>query len=174
MPTTRPDRSEATEYYFRYIDQVGDGDICRILEAQADEALTLFRRIPDGRSLHRYEPGKWTIRDVVAHVNDTERLFVFRALWFARGFDSELPSFDPDFAAVEARALDREWADHVDEFRSLRASTVAFFRGLSQEAWLRRGIASGNPFSVRALAYLAAGHLTHHLRGLREKYLPAG
>ena len=172
MPmTTAPARAEAAEYYFKYIDQVEQGDICRILETQGEETLALLREVSSERSLHRYESSKWSIRDVVAHINDTERLFVFRALWFARGFDSELPSFEPDIAAASADADGRPWSSHVEEFRSVRAATVTFFDSLAPDAWSRRGIASGNPFSVRALAYLAAGHVTHHVKILREKYL---
>src|SRR5918996_179450 len=92
--STAPDRNEAAEYYFTYIDQVPAGDICAILEAQSTETLAILSGIADEHSLHRYAPEKWSIRQVVSHVNDTERLFVFRALWFARGFDSPLPSFD--------------------------------------------------------------------------------
>jgi hypothetical protein len=167
----RPDRTEAAEYYFTYIDQVGAGDIREILAAQADEARLLFERISDEASTRRYAPGKWTIRQVLSHVNDTERLFVFRALWFARGFDTPLPSFDQDVAIAAAAADDRPWRSHVDEFRAIRAATVPFFGTMPDEAWTRRGVASGNPFSVRALAYIAAGHVAHHLRLLRERYL---
>lgn len=168
---TPPDRTEAAAYYFTYIDQVGAGGICDILEAQATEVLALLRRISDARSLHRYAPDKWTIREVLSHINDCERLFVFRAMWFARGFDTPLPSFDQNVAIAAAGADARSWSSHVDEFRTIRASTLAFFRNLPDDAWMRRGIASGNPFTVRALAYIAAGHVTHHERILRERYL---
>ena len=171
MIPDRPDRTEAAEYYFTYIDQVGAGDIREILAAQVDEARALFERISDEASTRRYAPGKWTIRQVLSHVNDTERLFVFRALWFARGFDTPLPSFDQDVAIAAAAADDRPWRSHVDEFRAIRAATVPFFGTMPDEAWTRRGVASGNPFSVRALAYIAAGHVAHHLRLLRERYL---
>ena len=171
MIPDRPDRTEAAEYYFTYIDQVGAGDIREILAAQADEARALFERISDEASTRRYAPGKWTIRQVLSHVNDTERLFVFRALWFARGFDSPLPSFDQDVAIAAAAADHRPWRSHVDEFRAIRAATVPFFGTMPDEAWTRRGVASGNPFSVRALAYIAAGHVAHHLRLLGERYL---
>lgn len=169
--TTAPDRTEAAEYYFTYIDQVPAGDICVLLEAQLAETLALLRDISDARSLTRYAPGKWTIRQVVGHLNDTERLFVFRALWFARGFDSPLPSFDQNVAVSAAGADERSWRSHVDEFSAVRAATLAFFRGLPADAWTRRGVASGNPFTVRALAYLAVGHVSHHTRILRERYL---
>ena len=167
--TTHPDRTEAAEYYFTYIDQVGAGDICRILEAQAGETLDLLRGILDEQSLHRYAPDKWSIRQVVSHMNDTERSFVFRALWFARGFDSPLPSFDQHIAIAGAGA--RSWTSHLDEFQAVRAATLALFQNLADDAWGRRGIASGSEFTVRALAYIAAGHVTHHMRILTERYL---
>jgi hypothetical protein len=171
MMPTPPDRTEAAEYYYTYIDQVPrDGDIRRILEAQVDETLSALSGISDEKSLYRYAPDKWSIREVVAHINDTERVFVYRAFWFARGFDSPLPSFDQNIANTGARAEDRAWSAHLDEFRAVRGATVHFFNNLPDDAWARRGIASGNPFSVRALAYMTAGHLTHHMKILREKY----
>lgn len=169
--TTVVDRSEAGEYYFTYIDQVGAGDIRDLLAAQLDETLTLLSNISEERSRHRYAPDKWSIREVMGHINDTERLFVFRALWFARGFESSLPSFDQHVAAAAARADDSTLDGHLEEFTALRTATIAFFRHLPAEAWARRGVASGNPFTVRALAYLCAGHVTHHMRILRERYL---
>ena len=165
------DRSEAADYYFTYIDQVGEGDICRILEAQFPETLSFLRSISDAKSLHRYAPDKWTIREVVSHLNDTERLFVSRAFWFARGFESPLPSFDQNQAIVTAGANDRSWNSHLEEFRAVRAASLSFFQNLPEAAWSRRGVASDNPFSVRALAYIAAGHVTHHVRLLRERYI---
>jgi hypothetical protein len=165
------DRAEAAEYYFTYINQVPDGDIVQILQTQEEETLQLLRGIAEEHSLHRYEPDKWTIREVASHVNDTERMFTFRALWFARGFDSELPSFDQDVAIRAAAADARPLSSHVGEFRTVRAATLALFRNLPAEAWARRGVASGNPFTVRALAYITAGHVAHHNRILRERYL---
>jgi hypothetical protein len=168
-----PDRTEAAEYYFTYIDQVPAGDICDILEAQLSEVVVLLRGVSEDRSLGRYAPDKWTIRQVVNHVNDAERLFVFRALWFARGFDSPLPSFDQDVAVSAARADERPLSSHVEEFTAIRSASVAFFRSLSADAWTRRGVASGFPFSVHALAFITAGHARHHARILDERYLRA-
>jgi hypothetical protein len=172
--TAAPDRTEAAEYYFRYIDLVPAGDICDQLVAQGEETLALLRGIDAERSLSRYAPDKWSIREVLSHLNDTERLFAFRAFWFARGFDSPLPSFDQNVAAASAAADERAWISLVEEFAAVRAATVTFFQTLPAEAWTRRGIASGNPFSVRALAFLSAGHVTHHVAILRERYLAAG
>ena len=170
----RPDRTEAAAYYFTYIDQVPDGSICDLLDAQLPSLLELTRGITDEQSHHRYAPGKWSIRDVMTHLTDCERLFVARAFWFARGFDSPLPSFDQEIAVLAAQADQRAWADLVGEFEMVRASTVAFFRSLPTDAWLRRGIASDNPFTVRALAYMCVGHVNHHVAILRERYLSSG
>jgi len=169
--TAVPDRTEAVAYYFTYLVQVPQGNICGLLAAKGDNALHLLPGISEQRSLYRYAPGKWSIRDVVNHLSDTERLFVFRAFWFARGFESPLPSFDQSIAVSAARADDRSWRSVVEELRAVRAGTLAFFRSLPAEAWARRGIASDNPFTVRALAYLAVGHVTHHTKILHERYL---
>ena len=166
-----PERAETAEYYHRYIDQVPAGDIRDVLERQLGDASSMLEAISEEQSLHRYAPGKWSIREVVAHINDTERLFTFRAFWFARALGEPLPSFDQDIAASHAGADERPWRSHLDEFHAVRAATIALFRNLPAEAWTRRGVASGNPFTVRALAYIAAGHLAHHLRILREQYL---
>jgi hypothetical protein len=171
MGNTAVDRSEAADYYFTYIDRVDGHDICAILQSQSTDALAFLQGISEEHSLRRYEPGKWSIRGVLGHINDTERLFVFRAFWFARGFDSPLPSFDQNVAMTHTPADTRAWNSHVDEFRSVRAATLSFFRNLPDEAWSRRGIASDNPFTVRALAYMAAGHVIHHLEIVRDRYL---
>jgi hypothetical protein len=168
---TRPEAHEAVAYYRSYIDKVPPGDIRDTLETQREEARTFFAGISEEKSLHRYEPGKWSIREVLGHVNDGERLFVSRAFWFARGFDSPLPSFDQDVAVAAAGANDLPWARHLEEFLAARGATAAFFRNLPDAAWSRSGIASGNPFTVRALAWIAAGHLAHHVGLLKERYL---
>lgn len=169
--TAIPDRTEASEYYFTYIDQVTGGDICDVLETQFAATLALLHGISDEQSLHRYATDKWSIRQVVNHLNDTERLFVFRAFWFARGFDSPLPSFDQNVAVSTAGADERPWSSHIEEFCAVRAATLTFFQTLPADAWARHGVASGNRFTVRALAYLAAGHVTHHAAILQERYL---
>jgi len=166
-----PERSEAAPYYFKYIDRISSDDIVGQLEIQLNETLAFFSGISEEKSLHCYAPEKWSIRQVVNHVNDTERVFVSRAFWFARGFDSPLPSYDQEVSAAAARADEFSWASHVEEFRGIRLATLTFFRNLPAGAWMRRGIASGNPFSVRALAYITAGHASHHAAILRERYL---
>jgi hypothetical protein len=167
----RPGRDEAAEYYFKYIDLVEGEEICAALETQRVETLALLRSIPEERRSHRYDAGKWSINGVLAHVNDCERLFAFRAFWFARGFETPLPSFDQNVAAGHDGAEGRSLASHIDEFDSVRRASLELFRHLPDEAWSRRGIASDNPFSVRALAFLTAGHVIHHTRILQARYL---
>ena len=169
--TSRPDRTEAAEYYFTYIDQVGSGDIRDIIDAQGPATVSLLRGLDESQSRQRYAPDKWTIGEVVSHLNDTERLFVFRALWFARGFETALPSFDQHVALASAGVGGRSWSSLVDEFAAVRAATSTFFRAVPEEAWMRRGIASGCEFTVRGLAYITAGHVAHHVRILNERYL---
>ncbi len=166
----RPKADEAAAYYFKYIDLVEGDDVLERLEAQLAPALELFRSFSEEASLRRYAPEKWSPRQLLGHVNDTERLFVFRALWFARGLDAPLPSYEQDPAVIAGKADEVAWARHLEEFQAIRLATLAFFRNLPAEAWSRRGIASGNPFSVRALAYIAAGHTAHHATILRERY----
>lgn len=167
----RPERSESADYYFTYIDKVPDGDIRGILEAQAVDVPALLESIPEAQSDYRYAADKWSIRETVAHLNDCERLFVFRAFWFARGFSGPLPSFDQNVAMTAAAAEQRSWSAHIDEFRAVRAATLALFRNLPAHAWDQRGIASDNPVTVRALAYITAGHVAHHVMLLNERYL---
>lgn len=171
MLITAPDRTEFADYYQTYVEKVAGDDVMKVLTQQPGDVLPMLEGVSEERSLHRYAPGKWSIRQVMSHVNDTERLFSFRAFWFARGLAEPLPSFDQDDAVALAGADERSWNSHLDEFKSVRAATLTLFENLPREAWMRRGVASGNPFSVRALAYICAGHVEHHMRVLRERYL---
>jgi hypothetical protein len=171
MVISAPDRTEYADYYRPYIEKVAGDDIMAVLEAQPEEILPVLEAVSEKQSLHRYAPDKWSIRQVLNHVNDTERLFSFRAFWFARGFEDPLPSFDQDVAVRIAGAEERSWASHLEEFRSIRAATLTLFGDLPADAWMRRGVASGNPFTVRALAYICAGHVAHHVKVLQERYL---
>jgi uncharacterized damage-inducible protein DinB len=171
MMIAAPDQSEYAAYYRTYIDQVPAGDICDVLDTQTATLMAMLRGISDEQSLYRYAADKWSIRQVVNHISDTERVFVFRGFWFARGFDAPLPAFDQDVAVAQANADQHSWASHVAEFEAVRAATMAFWRSVPDEAWSRRGMASGNPFTVRALAWITAGHAAHHIRILRDSYL---
>jgi uncharacterized damage-inducible protein DinB len=167
----RPAPTEAAPYYFTYINQVGSDNVLAVIEHQLPEVLSLCSEISDEKSLHRYAPDKWSSRQVLNHVTDTERAFAFRALWFARGFQFPLPDYDQNIAAAGADADQILWADHVEEFRRVRLASISLFRNLPADAWLRTGTASNNRFTVRALAFITAGHVTHHVKILRERYL---
>jgi hypothetical protein len=170
---TRPQSSEAADYYFKYIDLITSDDIVPAFKDQMGQTLEFLERISEQQSLHAYAPGKWTIREVLSHLNDGELVFLGRAFWFARGFEDPLPSFDQDIAVQHAHANETSWAELVEEFKNLRAASISFFKNLPPEAWSRTGVASDNPVTVRALAYIMAGHVAHHTNVLQEKYLAA-
>jgi len=167
----RPQPNEAASYYSTYIDRVPSDDIVAVLARQSQEGVEFLSKISEEQSLHRYASDKWSMRELLGHINDAERVFMFRALWFARGFQDPLPSFDQEIAFKAAESDKVSWANHVDEFRAIRSATVAFFRHLPEDAWLRSGVASDSSVTVRALAYIVAGHVSHHLAILRERYL---
>ncbi len=169
--TGRPETSEAAPYYFTYINQVQGEDVLAVLETQSREAAAFFSSISEEKSLHRYAPDKWSIRQTLNHLNDTERVFAGRALWFARGFETPLPSFDQAVAASAAQADTVSWASHIEEFRRVRLATLSLFQNLPAGSWLRAGVASDNRVTVRASAFIIAGHTTHHIAVLRERYL---
>ena len=167
----RPETTEAAPYYFNYINQVTGDDPLRKMEAQLEESPAFFRTISEEKSLHRYAADKWSIRQVLNHITDTERAFAFRALWFARGFDRPLPSYVQNIAAAGADADKFTWAAHIEEFKRVRLATISLFKNMPAGAWTKSGIASDNRFTVRAVAFIIAGHVNHHTRILRERYL---
>lgn len=173
MPTMkgRPQSTEADSYYFAYINKVTGDDGLLAMESQLEEYLPRLSLISEEASLYRYAPGKWSIRQVLNHVSDTERAFAFRALWFARNFDSPLPSYDQDIAADAAQADRIPWSAHVEEFRRVRLATISLFQNLPDEAWMRTGVASGKSFTVRAIGFVIAGHAAHHFQILAQRYL---
>src|SRR5579862_6672536 len=165
-----PEPSEAAAYYSGYISRITNPDVAREIESQLDSALALLAQISEEKSLYRYAPEKWSIREVLSHITDTERVFASRILWFGRGFQQPLPSFDQNIAVAGAHADKIAWATHVEEFRRVRLATISLIRNLPADAWLRSGIASDNKVTVRALAFITAGHAAHHIAILREKY----
>ena len=169
--TGRPAPNEHAPYYSRYIDLVPAGDIVEVLRAQIAGTNSFLRGIPDARTLTGYAPGKWSIRDVVGHMSDTERIMGYRALRFARGDRTPVPGFDENEYTPEAGAAARTMNDLVSEFETVRAATIALLEGLPMDAWRRIGTANGKEISVRALAAVIAGHELHHLGVIRERYL---
>jgi hypothetical protein len=167
---TRPAPDESVPYYFTYISLVPDGDIVRALEAQHAAIGALVKSVPEERASAGPAPGEWSGKQILLHLIDAERLFCFRALWFARGEQSALPGMEPGPWVQLTHANSRTVDDLLAEFAHVRAASVSFFGNLDDAAWARRGIASGNPVSVRALAWIIAGHEIHHLRSLQEQY----
>lgn len=167
----KPQPGEFAAYYGRYIELVPDGDVLGTLAAQIRETATKLRAISDADSLKRYAPDKWSVREMLGHMIDAERIFAYRALRFARNDQTPLPGFEQDDYIGPGRFDARPWPSLISEFELVRQSSLAMFRGFPQEAWTRQGTASGNPMTVRATAYVIAGHERHHMRILREKYL---
>jgi len=167
----RPGADEHIDYYARYIAKVPDGDLISMLREQAVETMNLMQDLPPAKADYAYAPGKWTVKQVVGHVTDAERIFGYRALRFARQDPTELPGFDENAYVDHANFNDRTLIDLLDEFQVVRASTIQFAKNLDPAAYERRGSANGNPISVRALLYIIAGHERHHVELLRERYL---
>jgi len=165
----RPSVEEYAEGTGAYVASVPGDDARPFLLAQVDEVLRLGE-LSEARALHRYAPGKWSVKEVVGHLTDAERIYAYRALRFARGDTTPLPGFEEDDYVPAGRFDRHPIADLVDAWGAARAATLALYNGLDDEALLGRGLANGHPISVRALAWVAAGHTLHHLGVLRARY----
>ncbi|MEO7652167.1 MAG: DinB family protein [Bryobacteraceae bacterium] len=166
-----PDPSEYASYYGRYIQLVTAPDIVGALASQIQATSADLRGISEERSGSRYARGKWSIREVVGHMIDAERIFAYRALRFARGDQNALAGFEQDDYIRTARFDACRFSDLMEEFELVRRANIWMFRHLDAEAWMRRGVASGYEITVRALAFVIAGHELHHVQVLRERYL---
>jgi DinB superfamily len=164
----RPADNEYGSYYGHYIDLVPDGDILDILSRQLEGTERLLAAYTDAQAAWRPAPGEWNAAEIVGHLSDAERVFSYRALCFARADPTPLPGMDPDGFMREANFADRPFADIAAEFLAGRRATLAMLRGLDAAAWDRGGTADGTPVSVRALAYITAGHELHHLADLEQ------
>jgi DinB superfamily len=169
----RPAADEYPPYFGRYIQLVPDGDLRGLLAAQIDETLALLRGIPEGRGAHRYASGKWSIKEVIGHVSDTERIMSYRALRIGRGDATPLPGFEQNDYVPPARFDERTLEDLGHELAAVRQATLHLFGHFDAGALVRRGTASGGPFTPRALGYVIAGHERHHVAILKSRYLPA-
>jgi len=175
MGVVRIERPAPEEYappFARYIEQVPDGDVLALLRRQVDETAALLGKVSERDAGFRYAEGKWSIRQVVGHVADTERIFVYRALCFARGERAMLPGFEEDAYVAQAKFDARPLADLVAELRAVRAATIPFFAGLDAEELGRAGTANDRPYTVRSIAWIVAGHERHHTAILAARYLP--
>ena len=167
----RPAPNEYAPYYGRYIALVPDGPIVETLRDQIVETTTFLGSLPEAKGDHRYQPGKWSVKEVIGHMIDSERVFSYRALRFARRDETPLPGFEQDDYVPAGAFGRRTLRDLIEEFRAVREATVHLYRHLDEEALSRSGIANENRMSVRALAWSIAGHERHHVGVLRERYL---
>lgn len=172
MPPGRPQTSEYLPYYEKYVQQVNNGDILRDLASQIRETVSLLSSFSDDASLNQHPSGKWTLRETVGHLIDTEQVFAYRALRFARNDQTPLPGFDPNAYVPAAKWNRVPWHKLIEGYAAFRTSTVNLFETLDPDAWTRQGLADGNSMSVRALAYIIAGHELHHAAIIRADYLP--
>lgn len=166
----RPEPDEYGQFYQGYIEQVDQGDILEILKDQMHETYTLINSLTAKQAGYRYAEGKWTVKEVIGHLIDSERIFAYRGLCFARNETKALPGFDQDAYVDEGNFTDRSTQSIGDEYFSLRNATIVLFDSFSEEILSRKGIANDATFSVRSLAYIIAGHERHHLDVLRDKY----
>ena len=166
----RPKADEHSPYFSRYIDRVPEGDLVALLESQFAETLALLKRVPSDREDFAYAEGKWTVKEVVGHLSDSERVFAYRALRFARKDPTELASFDENAWVANADFGRRRLIDLIDEFNVVRQGTLRLVKSLNADELTRRGTANGNVVSVRALFYIIAGHERHHAVLFKEKY----
>ena len=167
----RPSKNEYAEYYETYVSLVTETDIVAAMQSQLDEAEQLFAEISEEKSLFAYAEDKWTIKEVIGHLIDAEKIFSYRALRISRADKTPIEGFEQNDYVENANFNQIKLADLIEELELARKSTVLFFSNLTDEAWLRIGTSNDLPVSVRALAFMMVGHIRHHFNILRERYL---
>jgi uncharacterized damage-inducible protein DinB len=167
----RPDIHEYAPYYQTYISKVNTDDLFEALEKGEAEVITLLKSLPEEKLNYSYAEGKWSIRELMVHLMDVERIFTYRALRFSRNDQTPLAGFDDEPYIAESNAAERSLQSLLDEYHALRKATIEFFRNITPEMSLRKGIANGKEISVRALGFIIPGHESHHLGVIRERYL---
>jgi hypothetical protein len=161
----------AAEYQHAYINHIKEGDVHKALKKNTREFKKFLKTIPHRKIDHAYADGKWTLRDMLQHIIDAERVFAYRALSFARKDNTPLPGFDENSWAANAGGTHRKWSDLIEEFKALRQSTELLFGSFTDEQLRATGTADGQACNVLALGFLPAGHAAHHMRIIKEKYL---
>jgi hypothetical protein len=164
-----PDSSEYAPFYAGYIARVTEEPLAA-LDTQGRQTAQFLARVPPAKATHRYADGKWTVADILGHIADTERVMTYRSLRIARGDETPLAGFEQDDYVRTAHADQRAWTELVQDLATVRAGTLALFRGFADDAWARHGTANGSRVSVRALAHIIVGHERHHLEILRTRY----
>jgi uncharacterized damage-inducible protein DinB len=167
----KPNLSRIPQYYHRYVLNVKENDINAAFTNNTSQLFEFFENLPEEKRGFRYAEGKWTITEMVQHLLDAERIFVYRALCFARKEPNSLPGFDENLYAENSKATSRKWNELIEEFRLVRASSEIMFKSFDQEQLDQTGIANGQPVYVEAIAYVIIGHTIHHINVARERYL---
>ncbi len=170
MKIGRPETDGIAPHFVDYIDKVTESDPVAVLATQIDVTIGLLRGLSEADALKRYAPGKWSVKEVVGHLADTERILAYRALRIARGDETPLPGFDENAYIPPAKFDARSLADLLADLRTVRAASLALFKSFDADAWRRRGSASGKPISVHALGYIIPGHERHHVEVLKTRY----
>jgi uncharacterized damage-inducible protein DinB len=173
MTQNRPKTGDYATFYEKYIVLVPEGEFLQILETQLREWQRLLGDLSEEQADFRYEPGKWSIKDMIGHVSDSERIFAYRLLRIARGDQTPLAGFEQDDYVRTANSSARKRSDLLEEFTAVRRATIALVSSMDDSAWVRRGVASQREISATAMAFVIAGHERHHRRILEERYLPA-
>ena len=166
----RPDSSEYGSWYAGYVSMVPEEDVLSAIQTQSSETQKLLAGLDEAKAAYRYADGKWSVKEVIGHLTDAERVFGYRALCFSRGDTNALPGFDENAYVASADFDDWKLGDLAELYALARRTNIVVFRNFPEEAWDRRGTASNTPVSVRALAYIIVGHERHHLKVLRERY----
>ena len=167
----RPNESEYDPYYGKYIALVPESEIIGPLDSQPDELQGLFSTVSEDRGTHAYDDGKWTVKEVLSHLIDGERMFAYRVFRIARGDKTPMEGFEQDGYIENSYANTRSFSDLLGEFAQLRQANMAFFRNLKDDDWIRTGTANNAEISVRSLAWIMAGHIRHHVDILKSRYL---
>lgn len=172
MGLIRPLPGEYSEGFVPYIAEAPAGDVLTLLQAQLEEVGTLFGGLSEAQGAYAYAAGKWSLKTLLQHLSDGERIFAYRCLRIGRGDTTPLPGFDEDAYAAEAGADAHPVADLLEDYRAARRASLALFRSLPDQAWARKGTSNNHVLSARSLPYICLGHTAHHLAVVRERYLP--
>ena len=172
MTLAQPQPGEFAEAYAHYLATPVQGDVLTLLETQAAELGLLFRTFSDSQALHRYAPGKWSLKDLLQHLTDTERVFTYRCLRIGRGDSAPLPGFDENAFATAAAADGRPLGLLLADFQAARAASLTLFRSLPETAWLNPGTTNGRQVTARCMPYFALAHAAHHLAVVKDRYVP--
>jgi hypothetical protein len=167
----KPLPGDYSPYYQDYIDSVVEDDALKFLREQLKAITDFFNSITEEKGKFSYAKGKWTVKEVIGHIIDTERIMAYRALCIARGEKQPLPGFDQDSYVANAKSNNRKISELVDEFRKVRESNIVMFYSLDEDSFNNRGVVSGKEVTVKALLFIVAGHCAHHINVLKEKYL---